>query len=103
VYALSNFGVFGLGLLLAIIGISLVLGILKVNKARKHSRWRSDLFAAYVAYVGAFAVGAINLPFFSIFPTNVYFWFAVVMIWFLPTVRSPSAHRDRSVSIASPG
>lgn len=84
VYVLSNFGVFGFLVLSLIIGLSVINGIFKINTARRYSPRRADLFAAYVTYVIAFAIGAINLPFFSIFPVNVYFWFSVVMIWFMP-------------------
>ena len=77
-----NFGILGITPIIFIILITLFQGIKKMRYFKLQQNYLFyKLLAVFTSYIFAFSFGAMNLPYFSIFPVNVYFWIIVVLVW----------------------
>lgn len=87
----ANFGVLGLGVLVAVIVLSVRRGVWTARTARAAGDLTTArLYEGLSASLVAFAVGNLGVPYFGVVPVNLLFWLVAVLLAVgppLPAVR----------------
>ncbi|MFK7919155.1 MAG: hypothetical protein AB8G14_13850 [Ilumatobacter sp.] len=98
------FGVIGVGLVLTAIVISVRRGVLTAWRARQAGDLLiARLYEGLAAYLVAFAVASLGVPFFGVFPSNMLFWIVAALaasgpfIELAPRRGTSSAPREHSI------
>jgi hypothetical protein len=84
---LTNFGLIGLGLVIALVIVAFRRGVVTAHQARaKQSVELARLYEGLLAFMVAFAVASIGVPYFEVFPVNMLFWTVAVLAAMGPNV-----------------
>jgi hypothetical protein len=89
-------------LLVALVVATVVRGVSIVRAMRRVDSPATRPFAVLAAFEVAFAVGALALPHFSVFPTNMAFWVVAMMLWMTPKPTASSSTHPLVRSMVSP-
>lgn len=80
-----NHGLIGLAFLFCTIFFSLIYGFSKVKLAREHSDVLvENVLPPLLIYIIVFAIGSVGIPFYNVFPTNLFFWLAIAITVLTP-------------------
>lgn len=91
-----SFGFPAMLLLLGVICITVGYGIRRTRSFRNAGReLEAKLVGALTAYCFAFAVGSLGVPYFTVFPANLFFWLVATLIW-MPIELSEEPGRRRT-------
>jgi hypothetical protein len=102
VLAFSAFGVIGLGLLLAAIAGAIRRGVLTARRARDADALTiARTYEALSAYLVAFCVASLGVPFFDVFPTNMAFWIVAAVAAAGPAIEFGDGDDDVDDSLES--
>jgi O-antigen ligase len=76
----ANFGLIGLALLTAALVVALRRGVFTAQAARATGDLRiARLYEGLSAYLVAFSVGSLGIPYFGVMPVNLVFWVVAVL------------------------
>lgn len=84
---LTNFGLIGLGLVVASAIVAFRRGFIAARQARAvESVELARLYEGLLAFMVAFAVASLGVPYFEVFPVNMLFWIVAVLAAMGPNV-----------------
>lgn len=97
VRALANLGAIGLAGIVALVVIAWTRAMAAAHSAHEAGDAATGrLFQALAAYVVAFAVGSLGIPYFEVFPANMLFWLVAMLSSMGP--HFVAARNDRSLT-----
>lgn len=80
VKVLANFGIIGLAALVILVVIAFRRSLAAAREARGRDQLTtSRLFEALAAYIVAFSVAGLGVPYFLVFPANMLFWLVAML------------------------
>ena len=91
---LTNFGLVGLALVVALAIVAFGRGLITARRARAaESLELARLYDGLLAFMVAFAVASLGVPYFEVFPVNMLFWIVAVLAAMGPNVCASSEPR----------
>jgi hypothetical protein len=95
---LINFGLIFLVVMFSSIAATIICALVKYYRAKRLKDKESErLFLVGFCFLFAFSLGAAFIPFFIVYPVNLYFWIFSLLVWIYPI----TDHRAKKTRVSS--